>query len=224
KASAYAHLPELKINNVQDYLDPLANGRISIYHQTKHFAYPLNSDDQLAYQDKLAFLTGALTKPKHNELIAVQFVIKPFQSRKVKKLRQLVKRNEDIESFLNHPSSKAATIINRLLFALTDTVTFAYHGNRNAYSQPQKENFQKQQAALRLRPARILSPFEQEQYEAINRKLNQPLFRCSLRVMVQGLDVRQSKDRLDAIESAVSAFSDFGYQHLRLRSPFLRQF
>ena len=219
KAALIAHLPEIKIKQVQDYIVRFG-GQVDSYRQTSHFAYPLMSNSFLDRQDNLAFLTNAMTKLESSELMAFQLLIKPTNSRKAAKLRALVKRNEDIEAYISNPIRGITSIINKCLFLITDTVTFAYHGNRQAYSQPQKENFQKQQSALRLRPARILSPFEQEQYEAIYQKLRQPLFKVEIRTLVRTNDINEVHKRRKLLASAIATSDDLGHQRLRLSRSF----
>jgi hypothetical protein len=217
EAAITAYLPEVKVGIASDYTTGQA--RVISFVQKTHFAYPLQAHDMLDQQDPLAYLTNSMTKLSSQELMAIQLVIRPMRIAEAESLSQMVLRNEDVESFLKHRPvvglSSVLRIINNFLFGLTDAVTYAYHGSsKNGYSVSQKENFQKQQATLKLRPARILSPFEQQLFEDIHNKLSQPLFKVDMRALVGGSSNIEVKRRISSLQSALSAFSVPKYQTL----------
>jgi hypothetical protein len=219
-----SYLPEVKVGRAADYIPSpgLAAVRVVSFRQKAHFAYPLRSHEALDLQDPLAYLTGAMTKLKSGELVALQLLVKPVRVKEAEDLAQMVQRNEDIELYLKQPKfggfSTILKTINNLLFSLTDTVTYAYHGQSGrGYSVAQKDNFQKTQAAMRLRPARILSPFEQQLFEDVHQKLNQPLFRADIRALVIADSPKEAKRRISDTQAALASFSMPKYQSLRAR-------
>lgn len=218
EAAVTAYLPEVKVGRAADYTP--VNGRVVSFSQKAHFAFPLASHTMYDLQDPLAYLTSSMTKLAANELLAIQLVATPVRVAEAESLSQMVLRNEDIETFIKHrPVFGVGTIlrmVNNFLFGLTDAVTYAYHGNsKNSYSVSQKDNFQKQQSAMRLRPARILSPFEQQLFEDMHNKLSQPLFRVDIRALVAVDSKTGAKGRIVSLQSALSAFSVPKYQSLR---------
>ena len=226
EAALTAYLPEVKVGRATDYTP--AHGRVVSFTQKAHFAFPLQSHTMFELQDPLAYLTGAMTKLASEELLAVQLVATPVRVAEAESLSNMVLRNEDIEQFLKHKPvigfSALLRAINNFLFGLTDMVTYAYHGNsKNGYSVSQKENFQKQQAAMNLRPARILSPFEQELFESVHQKLTQQLFRVDIRAFVYTKTSAEAKRRIGSLASALGSFSVPKYQSLRTNKHRLSQ-
>lgn len=218
EAAVTAYLPEVKVGQAADYTP--VRGRVVSFTQKAHFAFPLQSHTMFELQDPLAYLTGAMTKLVSEELLAVQLVVSPVRVPEAEALSNMVLRNEDIEQFIKHkPVTGFSTLfrtINNFLFGLTDVITYAYRGNsKNGYSVSQKENFQKQQAAMKLRPARILSPFEQELFESVHQKLTQQLFRVDIRAFVYANTNVEAKRRIGSLQSALSSFSVPKYQSLR---------
>jgi hypothetical protein len=218
EAAVTAYLPEVKVGRATDYTP--AHGRVVSFSQKAHFAFPMQSHTMFELQDPLAYLTGAMTKLASEELVAVQLVATPVRVAEAESLSNMVLRNEDIEKFLKHKPvigfSALLRVINNFLFGLTDMVTYAYHGDsKNGYSVSQKENFQKQQAAMNLRPARILSPFEQELFESMHQKLTQQLFKVDIRAFVYTKTNQEAKRRVGSLASALGSFSVPKYQSLR---------
>lgn len=222
EATLNAYLPEVKVSRTDDYISSFASApKIVSFRQKTHFAFPLQDHVLLDQQDPLAYLTSVMTKLKDKELVALQIVATSVRIAEADRLAQMVSRNEDIELYLKHrlPFGKVALrIINNFLFGLTDTVAYAYHASsKKSYSVAQKDNFQQQQAALRLRPARVLSPFEQQLFESVHQKLSQPLFRTDIRLMVAVQDKAEAKQRVSSLQSALAAFNVPKYQALQTR-------
>lgn len=221
EAAIAAYLPEAKLSLASDYLAAEATTVIS-FRQKIHFAFPLLANIEPERQDPLAYLTSSMTKLKPGEIMSLQLVIKPVRPASAERLLSAVMRNEDIEAGLNKLTALKVNsilrLVNGLLFGLADAVTFAYHTpSGKSYSAPQKEHFQRSQAALKLRPARILSPFEQQLYESVHDKLSQPLFGVDIRAMVLSDDYRESKRRLNTLSSAMASFRVPKYQALILK-------
>lgn len=218
-----SYLPEVKVGRVADYMPTdYSAATVMSFRQNAHFAYPLRSHEMLEQQDPLAYLTGAMAKLKSGELMAMQLIIKPTYIKQADELARMVARNEDIEMYLKRPKvgglELLTKLINKMLFSLTDTVTYAYHGqSSNSYSQPQKENFQKSQSEMRLRPARILSPFEQRLFEDVHQKLSQPLFRTDIRALVMASSIQERKRRIADTKAALASFGVPKYQSLKAK-------
>lgn len=220
EAALTAYLPEAKVGRAADYTP--ARARVVSFTQKTHFAFPLGNQTDFDRQDSLAYITGAMTKLADGELMALQLVASPARIAEAETLSRMVARNEDVEGYIRRPRLRGfgalVRALNSLAFGLTDTVTYAYHGqSKVGYSVPQKDNFQKQQAAQGLRPARILSPFEQQLFESVHAKLNQPLFRVDIRILVTAKDKYDAKRRLSGLAAALSTFSVPKYQGLRLK-------
>jgi hypothetical protein len=67
----------------------------------------------------------------------------------------------------------------------------------------------------RIRPARVLSVFEQQEIESVQKKIDQLLFKCTIRVLVNVNKRQDQKDRIRGIKSSLAPFSVPKYQSLK---------
>ncbi len=94
KRSLLSYLPQVSVKTINEYL-PQAIENLNNYHfkivefkLSKHFAYPLQKQDELEEHDLIAYLTGMMTKLSAGELISLQLALsstKPKDARKIAK-------------------------------------------------------------------------------------------------------------------------------------------
>lgn len=220
-----AYLPEVKVLLVEDYLPTqldVKKTRIISFRQCEHFAYPLQNYGSLEEHDPVGYITGVMTKLEPGELIAFQLVVQPVKVREASTLSHKILSNQDLLPQLHHDHVPAfghiVRAINKLLFMMTDTVTSVHHGShRDSYNSSQQILQHKQQAAMKIKPARTLSIFEQELVESIHTKLAQPLYRVDIRAIVVAKDKSEMSRRFKSIEAALASYSVPKYQGFKVR-------
>jgi len=200
---------------------PLA-AKVINFKQTGHYAFPLASVEFLDQHDPAAYLAGAMTKLEPNEHMRLQLILTPVKLREASILAHKILGNEDMLAHLSSHKipfwSGLTQLINTILFSATDAVGEVYHGStKQSYQASQKDAHDKLQVARRLRPARTLSAFELELMESMHRKVNQPLFRVSIRVAVTSDDPQEVRSRLGAIKSSLESYTVPSYQSLQAR-------
>lgn len=217
-----AYLPEVNVRQTTDYLSShvLAQAKTASFSQTKHFAYPLRSQSSLASHDPLAYIAGTMVKLKKKDLMSLQIVMRPVRPKEVEAIDRKILANEDVALNLQKKRSKVLSLtlktIDKLLFALTDLVTELWHGSSSSGSSASAyEAHEKRQVQLRLKPARVLSTFEQDLVASIHDKLSKPLFEVDIRVLVSCHHRDEGKRRLDDITAAFSVLDTPKYQSLR---------
>ena len=93
KQAIAGYSPAIHFKEVEDYLIAHAATTtishppaIIEYKQMRSFVYPLRKQEQLNTHEPIAYLMSALAKPKPGELIAVQYVLSPYNSSRAQKI------------------------------------------------------------------------------------------------------------------------------------------
>jgi len=218
-----AYLPQIKVAEIKDKLPD--NLQIIEFKQTGHYAFPLASTDSLEQHDPVAYLAGAMTKLAPDEQIRFQLVLTPVELKEAKALARRILGNEDLLSHLSHRKipfvASIAGFINDGLFAATDIMGEVSHGPTKHMSGSShgsaRTNYERTQVSTRQRPARTLSAFELELMETMHQKLNQPLFRVSIRVAGRMDNADTARERLGSIRTSLQVYGVPSYQALQAR-------
>lgn len=220
-----SYLPDAKVRHIDDFL----SGQLSSRHvrllevkQTGHFAYPLNAQGLLEDHDSMAYLTGAMTKFTNDEMIAVQLVVSPVKVREANRIAGRILYNEELLHQLGRQRfpivGKAFGAINSLLFGIVDGISDAFHGSSSQSYRTQQPNAQyKQQVAMKIKPARTLSQFEQKLAESVHDKVSQPLFRVNIRALVVVNSKQAEEQRVKGLRDWLALFNMRKYQSLSVR-------
>lgn len=221
-----SYTPETKIHRIDDYT-PNADLNETIclsFRQSGHFAYPLQASIELEENDPIAYINGAMTKLQPDELVALQIIASPAKIREAGIVQNRLVHNEELVTQLGKrrlPIGRVFEVINTILFSVVDGIGDLFHGSSSrSYSTAQKSSQRKQDVAAKIRPARTLSPIEEELAESVNNKLRQPLFRVDVRAIVIMQDAQQRKQRTGDLRNALDAFKTPGYQSLKARFNF----
>jgi hypothetical protein len=215
-----SYLPDIKVAEVAA---PEQDNDMSImeFKQTEHYAFPLAEHAALDQHDPVAYLTGVMTKLAADESIQFQIVLTPVRLPEASTLAHKILGNEDLLSHLSSHKvpfwSQVTELVNGLLFGVADSIGEVYHGSTKQSYDSSRANHEGLQIAKRQRPSRTLSAFELEIMESIHRKLNQPLFRVSIRAAVLAPDPQVMQDKLNAIKSSLQSYSMPPYQTLSSR-------
>lgn len=218
-----AYLPQIKVAEAKDELPN--NLQIMEFKQTSHYAFPLALAGSLEQHDPVAYLAGAMTKLAPDEQIRFQLVLTPVELKEAKALARRILSNEDLLSHLSHRKvpfvASIAGFINDGLFAATDIMGEVAHGPTKRMHDSShgsaRANYERMQVSTRKRPARTLSAFELELMETMHQKLNQPLFRVSVRAAVRMDSVDTARERLGAIRTSLQAYNVPSYQALQAK-------
>jgi hypothetical protein len=215
-----SYLPDIKAIEVQG---PAISDKIQVmeFKQTQHYAFPLADHSMLDLHDPVAYVTGMMTKLTVDEDIDFQIIVTPVRLREASILARRILGNEDL---LSHLSGRGLPLLSRMTgllstasFGLADAIGEVYHGSTKDSYDSSRANYEGLQVAKRQRPSRTLSAFELEIMESMHRKLNQPLFRVSIRVAVTASDPQVAQDKLKAVKSSLQSYGMPPYQILSSR-------
>lgn len=220
-----SHMPEIQVRDTPDYLPSNLtpdNSRVLEFKQTGHWFFSLARHDKLEDYDPMAHMTGAMTQLKDNELMVMQLVASPLSLDYASGIMHKLLNNEDL---LKHLEQKRLSLlksllylINKLLFAVTDLITEVFHGSSgSSHNYAQSDIHTRQQVAQRLKPARQLSAIEQQRVAAIDHKVQQPLFRVSVRALIVTDNKAEKTKRAGVIKASLAAFTVPKYQSLAVR-------
>jgi hypothetical protein len=222
-----SYVPDVRLRQVDDYLpvNSEASTRVLDFKQTGHFAYPLKLNDLPEEHDLIAYLTGAMTSLASNEMMVLQLVLSPAKVRQANQMAGKVLHNEELFHHLGKKRQVSLRpmlyAINSMLFAFTDAVGEVSHGPSPGGYNPKQITLQhQQQVAMRIKPARTLSPFEQQLGQSVYDKLRQPMFRVSIREFVLANSKERQLSRANDVRQTLASFGVPRYQSLRARYNF----
>ena len=218
-----SYLPDAKLRRVEDYLPVSERGRALEIKQTGHFAYPLHTQLSLWEHDPMAYLTGAMTKLEPDELIGFQIVASPVKLREAGVIASRMMHNDELVYRLGQrklPATKVFDWVNSVLFGILDSVGDVASGPTPYQYKSKPQDSQKQQAAMKLRPARVLSQLEQQLSVSVHDKISQPLFRASIRAYVVMDDKQRERQRVKGVREWLAALAVPKYQALKVRRAY----
>jgi hypothetical protein len=232
-----SYLPQVRVNEVEDYL-PQSKGKtenikIIELEQIKHFAYPLRIQNNLEEHDPVAYITGIMTKLQSNELIAMQVVLTPSMVPDKEKIKRMIYRGEDTLAFLD--KFRLPTVLQVVLFPInilikvTIALLSVFAGAtrivvndfidprlsaRQAQMQYQSQ-YAMQAVKTNLRPASVITPFEQQAVESIENKIEQKMFQAQVRLLMIMNDAESIAEREHGFLSTLSMFTSVNDQSLK---------
>lgn len=217
-----SYLPDMIVRETEDYFPSELTGETVEFRQTGHFAFPLNVQEELDQHDPIAYLTGSMTKLDANEQVTFQIVLTPTRVKEAELIARKILTNEDLLGKLEGKRVPGVggvfTTINSFLLGIVDgfssSPSYRYESANTQLAR------HKQQAALGLKPARVLSSFEQELVESIHHKVNQPFFQAVIRAYVASPRKKQRLQRIKGIRASLASFNVPKYQSLQARSSF----
>ncbi|MBL8122422.1 type IV secretion system DNA-binding domain-containing protein [Candidatus Saccharibacteria bacterium] len=220
-----AYIPDARVKRVEDYVSD-ADGkltRVLSFRQPGHFAYPLRSQGSLEEHDPIAYLGSAMTKLKDDELVAFQLVVSPVRYREAVILQNRITHSELLITKLGGqrlPMAKVLSALSGILFWFTDAIGDIFHGPGHTYSPAIQAAQRRQDVAAKIKPARSLSPIEQQLADSVQYKLSQPQFRVDIRALVVSGNSDGARQRVSGIRQALGALSVPKYQVLKKRLPY----
>jgi hypothetical protein len=220
KDSLLSYLPGIQINKTTEYLQESNNSFTTQLRLARHFAFPLKAHENLDKNDPIAYLTGAMTKLKENELLAYQIVISPVSKSKlseIKRLQKLIKNKQDLSAEIAHAHSSAwvyltiSYLLQILLLPLGLLVFLATDGRDGPLLPLPKI----------LKGKKANNAYQSEIEKLVKMKIDQPLYKASIRVLAQSSSEYFAKKKSNGFISTLRSMSGTQYQHLTqsLRLP-----
>ncbi len=222
KRSLVAYSPDILISETNDYLNDLASSKVTELKLSGHKFLPLESQANLKASDPIAYLTGMMTKLSENELIALQFVITPFQENKeFFELKQKLNSNINVVELLKHSRFNLVKFLPKVLYSIISIPfwiieNLATNGN-SSFPNVFNEGTRKIDS---------LSPNNEVQAR-IQSKVTQPLFTTNIRVLVKSDRTLTLSERTRGLLSSFNGFTYASYQSVKpvrvLKFEFVKQ-
>lgn len=232
-----SYLPQVRVNEVEDYLPESrsvsAKIKIIELELTKHFAYPLRIQNNLEEHDPVAYITGVMTKLQPDELISMQMALTPSSIPDKERIKNMIYRGEDVLSFLD--TFRLPTVFQFILFPInifvkitiailsvfagaTKMVVNDFVDPRMSARQAQLQyqtQYAMQAVKSNIRPARVITPFEQQAIESIENKIEQKMFQTQVRLLMVMNNAENIAEREHSFLSALSMFTSANDQGLK---------
>lgn len=219
-----AYLPDSKIRRADDYLASGRLGRALEIKQTGYFAYPLHTQLALYEHDPISYLTGMMTKLAPHELIGFQIVVVPVKMREAGVIASRMMQNDELVYQLGRRrlgGMRVFNAINSVLFGILDGIGDVVSGpNRSHKNLPEVDH--RRQAAMKIKPSRMLSTLEQQLANSVHDKISQPLFRVNVRVFVAMEDKQRERQRIKGLREWLAVLAVPKYQALKVRHSYAR--
>lgn len=217
KKTLLSYLPGISVKETGDYLGQLSkqHKRISSYVFFRHFAYPLKHQDDLTRHDPIAYLTGSMTKLSEDDLTAFQVVLSPLQKSTlpdISRISHLIYSGKDIVSNLgNDTSSNPFIVVLKFLVNFALRILMLPFGLMVFITTNGREG-----PILRLptdiEPSKTPNPYQMELEQMVKNKLDQQLFKASVRLLVASNNYSELRKRERGFQSALSALNNAEYQ------------
>lgn len=219
KKTLLSYLPGISVKETSDYLGFLTkqHKRISSITFSRHFAYPLKHQEDLTHHDPIAYLTGSMTKLSEDDLTSFQVVLSPLRKSTlpdISRISHLIYSGKDIVSNLgNDTSSNPLAFVIKMLFSLVLRILMLPFGLMVFITTDGREG-----PILRLpndiEPVKTPNLYQMELEQLVKNKLDQQLFRASVRLMVASNNYSELRKRERGFQSALSTLNNSEYQAL----------
>ncbi len=201
-----SYAPAAQIKQVEDYLpNDLAGKRVKVteFKLSGDFALPLLDQGNLEKHDSMAQITGALSEPLEGEIISYQLVVDPVRIKSAEILSNKLKKHPELVYSLGQnqiPLLKPIlTFTNSFLFGILNLIgDMASSGVGRAYNQHKTQYSTQQQAPV--------SAETKELAARVSAKLDQPLFRVSIRMITITSGEQTDNQREKRMRTALGVF------------------
>ncbi len=199
-----AYLPEVNILQIDDYVnDNHRDARILEFKQKKHFALPIEENNEDKGSDPIDYLISNINRLANDETMAVQMTIKPLSggglARQAGRIRKVLQCNKYIEWSKYLPAYRFASAFVVAIEFLTRIfmIPFLFIAEFITGDNPDLPQFSSK--------SEDVSPSDMEFSELAKNKLKQNLFETSLRAYIVS-DKNEAKGK---IKGLVSSFANF---------------
>ena len=209
RKSLVSYLPGIKIKEIDDYLENNNDGIISSVKLSNNFLIPLKKQENLKEYDPIAYLTGAMTKLNEGDLVSMQFVVSPidkYLTAIVRKCRSIFISNGDVFTGINTSNSvliKILALIFQILLLPVGIMVLLFTEGREGPFLP-----------ININRKFDISPYKEAIAAQIKNKIDQQLFKCSLRIFIKTSSKSESLKIKKGFMSALSPFTNSSHQSL----------
>ncbi len=236
KRNLLSYLPAGMIKEVSEYLprDHQTSGsfksKVVEYKLTKSFGFPLQKQEILEEHDPIGYVAGQMTKLSEGELISLQLVLSPAETKEANHISGKVRNQENVIDYLEEKRPplildivlSVLKIFAKVLAEVISEFLKAFQEMKLSDDPRSLERYRAYELEHKMRlnapkPHRLLSPYEQEIINSIKEKVEQPLFNSAIRLFVIAKDKRELKERIDGFSASLRPFAYPGYQELRIK-------
>lgn len=228
KRSLLSYLPGIKIKEISDYLEKLADPdsllNVVELKLSNHFALSLQDQKTLSMHDPISYITGVMTKLNPDELVSYQIVTTPVlsqihtnQTQEMNTLRSKMYRQEPLTPHLQNGLTPLIgfplLIIKAITKVFSFSIMFTYSMVIGAIDTSGKSVPFLQPTTVKVQPSEIYNPYEQELRTVVKEKLDQHLFETSIRFLVTSKDKEEISKRVSGFLASFGPFAS-PYQSL----------
>ncbi len=209
-----SYLPEAQFRVLDSFELPdeatAKPNRVMEIKQSNHYAFPLQSHDDLMSSDPVAYIAGAMTKLEPGETIIMQMVLAPHRSHWTNRIvNQIMTHGYAILGWDN--KTRNFVIGRWKIWLVAAVVGVLFNNGELALS-----------VALLLVIVSFFMPQEEpkvtdgekELYAGILAKLQQPLFRTDIRMLVVANSYKRLGDLANGLTSSLAPLNSPSYQSL----------
>lgn len=213
-----SHIPNIRFTILDDAQQPIYSNQtysISEIHQSRHYAYPLQSHKKYSEEDLAAYIAGAMTKLEPDEYITLQSIVTPYSSTSTTRLRNKLMRDNDavldnkVKYFITGRWRVWATALvlglltqNIWVFIISAFLLFLI--------------------SISIKGRVQLTSAQQQVVNSLNEKLSQSLFTVDLRLLVNANSRERCLEIIDGIQSSLALLNVPGFQSLHIRKTTFR--
>ncbi len=217
--SLLAFLPGIKIQEVEDYVQPPENKstRLVELKLSADFVLPLQDQKALSEHDPMSYLTGHMTKLALNELVAFQLVVTPVLPslhrgvmRRISEVRQTISRGLPLSTILKPRFTFVPVVIQVLLKVvlwLVESIVKLLISLPSLIFDPNSKTIPIFQADSKQAKKDTDDPYETELGQTLKSKLDQHLYETSLRMFVVSNTQEAARYRIDELIAAFRPFA-----------------
>jgi hypothetical protein len=216
KHELLAYLSGMTIKEVDDYVKPEQNTKttsIVEFALTNHFALPLKSQISLEDNDPIAYITGAMTKLELNELVSFQVITTPLEKSSIKDIKTVtnyIYNNKELYFNLNY--LKTTNIGKQIFTILVNILMFPVGVLVFVFTEGKEGPFIS--SLIGGRQKKVDNAYEQELQAQVKRKLDQQLFKTTIRLLVTSPNGSKRNLRTKGMVTSMASFSNSSYQAL----------
>lgn len=219
KKTLLSYLPGLSIKESPDYLETLTTQytRITNYHLSRHFAYPLKHQEALDQHDPIAYLTGSMTKLSGDDLVAFQLALSPITKStipEISRITKLIYSGKDLLASINNgiygnPVFSLVKfilllVLRVLLLPIGVLVFLGTNGREGPFFALPGD----------IQENKTPNPYQLELEQMVKHKLGQQLFSASIRLLVASNNYSELRSRERGFRSALTSLNNADYQAL----------
>lgn len=215
--SLLSYLPGIKIDTISEYLPQLSTSTtLAELALSNHFVFPLKSQENLDQNDPIAYLTGTMTKLEPDDLLAFQIVISPVTKKwipEISRISKLIYTRKDLLLSIQNNSTVFSSleftfsILFQMLLLPIGLLVFIFTNGKEGPLLPIPRFKEKEKSS---------NPYQEELELIIKQKLDQPLFKTSIRMLASTTSLSSSRKRKAGFVSALTSMSNTNYQSLKL--------